>query len=76
MTDKNELVPVFTGNGIIIQRIKTELELKGITSIIQDGYKSGIAAGFGGGIASAVDLFVVDSDLEKASEIIKAIIED
>ena len=76
MTDKNELVLVFTGNWIIIQRIKTELELKGIKSIIQDGFKSGIAAGFGGGIPSAVDLFVVDSDLEKASEIIKSIIED
>ena len=75
MTDKNELVLVFTGNGIIIQRIKTELELNGITSIIQDGFKSGIAAGFGGGIPSAVDLFVVERDVEKASKIIKAIVE-
>ena len=75
MTDKNELVLVFTGNGIIIQRIKTELELNGIASIIQDGFKSGIAAGFGGGIPSAIDLFVVERDVEKASKIIKAIVE-
>lgn len=75
MNDKNELVLVFTGNEIIIQRIKTELELKGITSIIQDGFKSGIAAGFGGGIPSAVDLFVTEQDREKALGIIKIIAE-
>ena len=66
---------VFTGNEIITERIKAELELNGIVSIIKDGFKSGIAAGFGGGISSAIDLFVVDSDSEKAAEIIKAIIE-
>ena len=73
MTEKNGLVLVYTGNDIIISRIKHELELKGIKSIVKDGFNDGLSAGFGGGIPSAVDLFVTEDDFEQANEIVEAI---
>ena len=73
MTEKNGLVLVYTGNDIIISRIKHELELKGINSIVKDGFNAGLSAGFGGGIPSAVDLFVTEDDFEQANEIVEAI---
>jgi len=75
MSKSNELVLLYTGRKIIIERIKAELELNGIFSIVKDGFRQGIEAGFGGGIPSAIDLFVSESNLEKAQEILNAIIE-
>lgn len=75
MSGKDELVLVYTGRKIIIERIKAELESNGIISIVKDGFRQGIEAGFGGGIPSAIDLFVTESDTEKAKGIIEAIIE-
>jgi hypothetical protein len=76
MNDKDKIVLVYTGTDIIIARVKAELELQGISSIVKDGFSVGLSAGFGGGIPSAIDLFVTEVNLEKASEIINAIIEE
>jgi hypothetical protein len=67
---------LYTGTDVVISRIKYELELKGIISIVKDGFNAGLAAGFGGGIPSAIDLFVTKADFEKAIEIINAIAEE
>jgi hypothetical protein len=72
----DDLILVYTGGKIIIERIKTELEINGIFSIVKDGFQQGLDAGFGGGIPSAIDLFVKESDWKEAVEIIKAIIEE
>lgn len=71
----DKLVLVYTGSEIIIDRIKSELEQDGIPSIVKDGFRQGLGAGFGGGIPSAIDLYVNESDIEKAVEIIKALID-
>lgn len=76
MSDNNNLVKLYTGGDVIINRIKQELEEAGISTMVKDGYKQGLAAGFGDGVPSAIDIFVVESDIEKANEIIKGIIED
>lgn len=75
MTIKNELVLVYTGGKVVIERIVAELEIKGISSFVQDGFQQGIEAGFVGGTPSAIDLFVVESDVRNALEIINAITE-
>ena len=75
MTNSGRLVLVYTGGEVIIQRLKTELEQKGINSIIKDGFKQGISAGFVGGVPSAIDLFVDEKDAKRAGEIVKAIVE-
>ncbi len=72
---KDRLVLVYTGGSVIIERIKSELDQKGIVSITKDGFRQGLEAGFGGGIPSAIDLYVKESDTEEAIKIIKAIIE-
>jgi len=75
MNTPEELVLIFTGRIIEIERIQAELELNGIGTIVKDGFRQGIEAGFGGGVPSAIDLFVLASNAEQAKEIIKAIIE-
>lgn len=75
MSNKNGLKLVFTGTDVIVAMLKSELELKGINSIVKDGFKDGIAAGFGGGIPSGIDLYVNEKDSEKAIEIVKALVE-
>ena len=69
------LILVYTGGTVVVGRIKSELEMNGIISIVKDGFQQGIEAGFGGGIPSAIDLFVRESDFEKAKEIIEVILE-
>ena len=47
------------------------LEEIGVTSTIQNNYKSGIEVGFVGGVVSAIDLFIQQSDFEKAEPLIR-----
>jgi len=74
MTEKKGLALVYTGTDVVIARIKYELEIKGINSIVKDGFNAGLAAGFGGGIPSAIDLFVTETDFEKAISIVDAVV--
>uniref|UniRef100_UPI003217FFE5 putative signal transducing protein n=1 Tax=uncultured Draconibacterium sp. TaxID=1573823 RepID=UPI003217FFE5 len=73
---QNGLVKLYTGLEIIINRIKFELESEDIKCLIKDGFKQGIEAGFGGGVPSAIDIFVTEKDFAKAGELVKAITEE
>ena len=70
MNANEELVLVFTGSIVEVERIKAELELNGIFGIGKDGFRQGIEAGFGGGIPDTIDLFVLAADAGKAQEVI------
>ena len=71
MKKKNELIRVFTGTEVSVILLKGLLEEIGVSSTIQNDYKSGINVGFVGGVQSAVDLFIQLSDFEKAEPIIR-----
>ena len=73
---EDNIVKLYTGSDVIINHIKQELEANGISCLIKDGFKQGIDAGFVGGVPSAIDLFVLESDLERAVEIVNAITEE
>lgn len=73
MANNENAILVFTGDIISIQRVKAELEAKGISCIIKDGFKQGIEAGFIGGTPSTINLFVLESDVETAMEVVKAV---
>lgn len=73
--NSTEMVLLHTGGEVIIARLKSELEMKGIFCIVKDGFRQGIEAGFGGGVPSAIDIFVRESDFEKANNILTAITE-
>jgi len=76
MTKGNNLVRIFTGSEISAILLKGKLEDNGISALIQNDFQSGISAGFLGGIPSAIDLFIQESDLEKAEPIIKEFLQD
>ncbi|RIJ50437.1 DUF2007 domain-containing protein [Maribellus luteus] len=72
---EDKIVKLYTSSDVIISHIKQELESKDIFCLIKDGFGQGINAGFVGGVSSAIDLFVRESDLDEAIEIVKAITE-
>ena len=74
MEDRDELVHLFTGSEVDVELLKGELEANGIKVLIRNDFQSGVMAGFGGGVPSAIDIYVAASDKEKAREIMKAII--
>ena len=76
MKNKNELIRVYSGTEISVLHLKEELEESGISSMMQNDFRSGISAGFIGGIPSAIDLFIMESDLKKAEPIINDFIKN
>lgn len=70
MGKRNRIIRVFTGTEIKVNLLKEELIKKGITSIIKNDFQSGVSAGFSGGVPSAIDLYVKESDRMKAKPII------
>jgi len=71
MKEENKITRVFSGTELEVNLLKNELEQMGISGLIQNNFNSGIVAGFSGGPLSAVDLFILESDLEKAEPIIR-----
>jgi hypothetical protein len=71
MKEKNKLVKVYSGTEMTVLLLKDLLEEIGVTSIIQNNYKSGIEVGFVGGVQSAIDLFIQQSDFEPAEPLIR-----
>jgi len=76
MDTQDAIVKIYTGGDVIISRIKQELEAQGIICMVKDRFKQGLAAGFGDGVPSAIDLYVTENDLEKAVRIVKALTEE
>jgi hypothetical protein len=71
MKERNKLVKVYTGTEVTVILLKELLESIGVTSTIQNNYKSGIEVGFVGGVQSAIDLFIQHSDFETAEPLIR-----
>ncbi len=65
-----DYVKIFTGTAILVNRLAQLLDEKGISTIIKDEQESGRLAGFGT-IGSAVELFVFNSDKDKALPIVE-----
>jgi hypothetical protein len=68
---ENNLFKAFTGSEIEVLLLQGELEANNISSMKRDGFASGLRAGFYGGSPSSVDLFIEESELEKATPIIE-----
>ena len=68
---ETNLINVYTGSEVTVHLLKGELEKIGVASIIKDKFRSGITAGFGTGVPSAIDLFIDENDLEKAKPLIE-----
>ena len=70
MKGKNDLILVFAGTEISVIHLKGELDGNGIAAMVKNDFQSGISAGFMGGMPSAIDLYIRQSDLNLAKPII------
>ncbi len=71
MFPESEYERIYTGSLINVQFLQTLLQDRGINSITQDNMKSGMLAGFGGGVPDHIQLFVKKNDVEEAIPIIE-----
>jgi len=66
----NNLILVYTGAEINADLLKEQLEEIGVAALIKNDFQSGITVGFVGGVPSAIDLYIQESGLKKAEQII------
>jgi len=64
------LVKIFSGSEIIAMALNSKLEEKEIQTLVKDNLQSARVAGFGN-IGLAVEIFINESDKEKAEPIIE-----
>ncbi len=74
MSERDELIRVFTGSEILVIMLKGALEEIGIGSLVQNEFQSGMSAGIGG-YPSCVDLYIQQSDLQNAEPLINEFIQ-
>lgn len=65
-----EHIKIYTGTSILINRLAFLLDQINIPSIIKDHQESGRLSGFGT-LGYSSELFIFNSDIRKASDIIK-----
>jgi len=70
MNKGQDLIRIYTGTEVSVILLKGELEEKGIYTMVKNDFQSGNAAGFFGGVPSAVDLYIRESDAALAEAIV------
>ena len=66
MEPQTKFVHVFAGSEITVNLLKAELEQAGILSNVVNEYEESNFRGFSTGTPYSVDLYILDTDLEKA----------
>jgi hypothetical protein len=74
--NKDGYVHLYSGSEVRVILLKGLLEDKGIQSIVQNEYQSGITAGFAGGTVNTIRLKVHARDLEQAEAILEDFIQN
>ncbi|WP_397362391.1 putative signal transducing protein [Olleya sp. R77988] len=70
---ETDYIKIFEGNFIIVQLVKTRLEDIGINPIIKDQNESGRLGGFVHDIPRIPEVFVHESEVKKAMQIVNNI---
>ncbi len=73
---KSNYTKIYTGSSIITQLIVSKLNAIGIYPIVKDETESGRLAGFGPSVMGSQELFVTDSDLQNAKQIVTDTLEN
>lgn len=68
---ESKIVRVFAGSEITVNLLKAELEQEGIPVNVVNEYEQSNFRGFSTGTPYSVDLYILDSDLEKAKPIVE-----
>lgn len=70
MEEQSKLVRVFAGSEITVNLLKYELEKEGIATSVVNEYEESNFRGFSTGTPYSVDLYILDTDVEKAEPIV------
>lgn len=76
MSKRDKLVKVFTGTEVSVMLLQSILEESGVSTLVQNDFMLGLEVGFVGGVQTAIDLFIQESDLQKAEPIINDFIKN
>ena len=68
---ESKLIRVFAGSEITVNLLKAELEQEGILTNLVNEYEQSNFRGFSTGTPYSVDLYILDSDLDKAEPIVR-----
>ena len=71
METKSKLVRVFAGSEITVNLLSAELEQEGIPTEIINEYEQSNFRGFSTGTPYSVDLYILDTDMERADPIVQ-----
>ncbi len=71
--NESEYIKLYSGNFILITRIKGELEAQGIIPIIKDEGESQRLAGYGSLNQGYQELYIHENELEKATAILERV---
>jgi hypothetical protein len=74
--NKDGYVHLYSGSEVRVILLKGLLEDKGIQTMVQNDYQSGISAGFAGGTVNTIRLKVHATDLELAKPILEDFIQN
>lgn len=67
---ESKLIRVFAGSEITVNLLQAELEQEGIPTNVVNEYEQSNFRGFSTGTPYSVDLYILDSDFEKAEPIV------
>ena len=71
-----EFIDIYSGSEVRVIMLKGILEEKGIDSVVQNEYLSGITSGMGGGAVNTVKLKVHEDDAEQAKSVVEDFIKN
>ena len=71
METQHNLVRVFAGSEITVNLLRFELEKEGIMTSVINEYEQSNFRGFSTGTPYSVDLYILDTDADKADPIVK-----
>ncbi|HIC31029.1 MAG TPA: DUF2007 domain-containing protein [Flavobacteriaceae bacterium] len=70
---ETEYIKIFTGDFLTSQRIQQRLEDIGINAVVKNEDESARLAGFANPVPNLQDIYVHESELEKAKAVVEAV---
>lgn len=75
MTKNSDLIRIYSGTELNAFMLKDLLEANDIVAMIRNDFHSGNLSGFFGGTPTAIDVYVLSTDAEKALPLVDAFIQ-
>lgn len=73
---ESHYIKIYTGSFILVTNIVSKLEAAGITPIVKDETESARLAGFGPAIPGQQEVYVHESEIDKATPIVQGLVSE